>query len=303
VLGGGSNLLISDDGFDGLVLKVENKGIEILSQDESSVTLKVASGEVWDEFVKFVVKNNWWGVENLSHIPGSTGAIAVQNVGAYGQEAKNVIDSVVVFNRETHEIQSLKSADCGFAYRSSIFNTSQKGKYIIFNIVFKLSKIPQPILSYRDLQIKFEGQNPSLDEIRNAVIVIRDKKFPFPTGAKKGNAGSFFKNPLLDDSKYSDLVATILKTFGNEKAEELGKKKFEDQDQIKVPAAFLIELCGLKDLENGGAAINQNQPLVIINKSGTATAAEVLALANRVRSEVLAKTGIELAFEPELIGF
>lgn len=303
VLGGGSNLLISDEGYDGLVLKVENRGIEILAEDEKSVTLKVASGEVWDEFVKFVVRNNWWGVENLSHIPGSTGAIAVQNVGAYGQEAKNVIDSVVVFNRQTHEIQSIKAADCGFSYRASIFNTTQKGKYIIFNIVFRLSKIPKPILSYRDLQLKFEGQDPSLNEIRDAVIVIRDKKFPFPTRAKKGNAGSFFKNPLLVNSKYDELSRNIKKTFGDAKAGELEKKKFEDQGQIKVPAAFLIELCGLKNLENGGAAINQNQPLVIINKSGMATAADVLALANRVKSEVLAKTGIELVFEPELIGF
>jgi len=303
VLGGGSNLLISDAGFDGLVLKVENKGIEISAEDGNSVVLKVASGENWDEVVKFAVTNNWWGIENLSHIPGSTGAIAVQNVGAYGQEAKDVIDSVIVFNRETHEIQSLKANDCGFSYRSSIFNTSQKGKYIIFNIIFKLSKEAKAALSYRDLQSKFQGKNPSLEEIRTAVIEIRDQKFPFPTEAKKGNAGSFFKNPVLDGAQYEELKRNIQKAFGDERAGELEKKKFADGSNIKVPAAFLIELCRLKDLENDGAAINQNQPLVIINKSGKATAADVLALAGQVKSQILNKTGIELLFEPELIGF
>ena len=197
VLGGGSNLLISDDGFEGLVMKVENRGIEILNQNENQVLLKVASGEVWDEVVKFAVQNGWWGIENLSHIPGSTGAIAVQNVGAYGQEAKNVIESVTVFDRQTGQITSIDNAGCGFSYRSSIFNTAYKGRYIIFYINFILQKNGQPNLSYRDLQKKFNGQNPSLQEIRQAVTEIRDTKFPFPTEAKKGNAGSFFKNPIL----------------------------------------------------------------------------------------------------------
>jgi UDP-N-acetylmuramate dehydrogenase len=316
VLGGGSNLLISDAGFNGLVIKVQNKGIEILSQDENQVLLKVASGENWDEVVKFAVTNNWWGIENLSHIPGSTGAIAVQNVGAYGQEAKNVIDSVVVFNKETHEIQSLKAEDCGFGYRSSIFNTAQKGKYIIFCISFKLSKIPAPILSYRDLQNKFSDHKPSLQEIRDSVIEIRDKKFPFPTEAKKGNAGSFFKNPVLSERDYNELKELVRDNFGTEKAQELDAKKFNesiDTDnsrivlsrdiKIKVPAAFLIDLCGLKDLTSGGAGINANQPLVIINQNGQAAAQDVLSLANKVKAAVLAKTGIELKFEPELIGF
>ena len=329
VLGGGSNILISDNGFDGLVLKVENRGVEILSEDANQVTLKVASGENWDEVVRFAVNNNWWGIENLSHIPGSTGAIAVQNVGAYGQEAKNVIESVVVFNKETHEIQNLKASECGFSYRSSIFNTQAKGQYIIFYIHFKLSKVPKPNLSYRDLKNRFffaedphpnplpggEGTKiPSLAEIRSAVIEIRDQKFPFPTEAKKGNAGSFFKNPVLSKSGYEKLRQAIVKNFGNDKASELDKKKFSDSTNltavkcvlngsVKVPAAFLIDLSGLKNLSNGGAAINQNQPLVIINQSGTATSAEVLGLASQVKNAVLSKTGISLNFEPELIGF
>lgn len=303
ILGGGSNLLVSDEGFEGLVIRVVNKGIEIVSQDPAQVLLKVASGENWDEVVKFAVKNNWWGVENLSHIPGSTGAIAVQNVGAYGQEAKNVIESVTVFDTETHQILNLNNKDCGFAYRSSIFNTTKKGKYIIFYITFRLSKVPRPILSYRDLNVKFDGVNPSLSDIRQVVIEIRDKKFPFPTEAKKGNAGSFFKNPILEKQAFENLQNKIEKNFGRDAATKLDSKKFQDGDKIKVPAAYLIELCNLKDLENGGAAINYNQPLVIVNKTGGATAKDVLNLAERVILEVKEKTGIKLVYEPELIGF
>ncbi len=303
VLGGGSNILVSDEGFNGLVIKVVNKGIEILTENSDQVLLKVASGEVWDEVVKFSVKNNWWGIENLSHIPGSSGAIAVQNVGAYGQEASKVIESVTVFNRETHQILNLAATDCGFGYRQSIFNTAERGKYIIFYITFKLSKKAQPDLSYRDLQIKFEGKNPRLDKIREAVIEIRDKKFPFPTEAKKGNAGSFFKNPILNNEEYDLLEHNVAINFEKEGLEKLKAKVFKDGNSLKVPAAFLIDLCNLKNLQSGGAAINPNQPLVIINQSGTATAQDVLNLAKEVRQSVFNKTGIGLKFEPELIGF
>jgi UDP-N-acetylmuramate dehydrogenase len=303
ILGGGSNLLVSDQGFNGLVIKVVNKGIEILSEEENKVLLKVASGEVWDEAVAFAVNNNWWGMENLSHIPGSTGAIAVQNVGAYGQEASKIITEVSVFDTQTHQIISISNADCGFAYRQSIFNTTQKGRYIIFHIVFSLSKIPRPILSYRDLQSKFAGASPSLEEIRQAVIEIRDKKFPFPVQAKNGNAGSFFKNPILTQQEYKNLLNVLGKNFGAAAGENLQKKKFEENGQIKIPAAYLIDICGLKDLQSGGAAINKNQPLVIVNQSGSATAAEVLALAEKVKTEVNRKTGISLKFEPEFLGF
>jgi UDP-N-acetylmuramate dehydrogenase len=303
ILGGGSNLLVSDQGFNGLVIKVVNKGIEILSEEENKVLLKVASGEVWDEAVAFAVNNNWWGMENLSHIPGSTGAIAVQNVGAYGQEASKIITEVSVFDTQTHQIISISNADCGFAYRQSIFNTTQKGRYIIFHIVFSLSKIPRPILSYRDLQSKFAGASPSLEEIRQAVIEIRDKKFPFPTEAKKGNAGSFFKNLILTAEEFLVLKSRIEKESGNETAEKLESKKFVEGDKTKVPTAFLLDLCGLKDLSEGGAAVNYNQPLVVINKNGQATSADVINLAKKVKQTVKEKLGINIHIEPELIGF
>ncbi len=303
VLGGGSNILVSDEGFDGLVIKIVNKGMEILLQDRNQILIKVASGEVWDEVVKFVVENNWWGIENLSHIPGSTGAIAVQNVGAYGQEASRVIESVMAFDKETQNIENFKNSGCGFGYRQSIFNSSRKEKYIIFNITFRLSKTGNPNLEYRDLKAKFDGKNPSLGEIRRAIIEIRDKKFPFPVEAKNGNAGSFFKNPVLNPDGYRQLHAKVTAEFGKRASDGLDKWKFDDKRQVKVPAAYLIELCGLKDMQSGGAAINKNQPLVIINQTGKATAQDVLNLADQVRQTVLTKTGIELRFEPELVGF
>jgi UDP-N-acetylmuramate dehydrogenase len=311
VLGGGSNLLVSDEGFNGLVVKVENKGIEVIDwvnqqsadRNQQRILLKVASGEVWDEVVAFSVKNNWWGLENLSHIPGSSGAIAVQNVGAYGQEAFKVIKSVTVFNTQTHQILELTNEQCQFAYRKSIFNTTEKGKYIIFYITLELSKISQPILTYRDLESRFKNQNPTISEIRQAVIEIRNKKYPFPTEAKLGNAGSFFKNINLNLKEFKALKISVETQFGAEYAQKLELKSFISEAVIKVPSAYLMELCGLKDLQVGGAKINHNQPLVIINETGTATAKDVVQLAQKIMESVYIKLGVKLTVEPELVGF
>lgn len=303
VLGGGSNLLVSDSGYGGLVMKVENKGIEIISDDKNQIQLKVASGEVWDEVVNFATQNNWWGIENLSHIPGSAGAIAVQNVGAYGQEAKNVIESVTVFDRQNGQIIKLSKDDCGFAYRSSIFNTASKGRYIIFYVDFLLQKNGRPNLSYRDLRAKFSGQDPSLNQIRETITEIRDKKFPFPAGSGNGNAGSFFKNPILDNKGYGILKNLIAQNFGREFSVLLEERAFADGDKIKIPAAFLLDICGLKDEQYGGAKINCNQPLVIVNYTGEASSGDILMLAVKVLKAVKDKTGIALKAEPELLGF
>ncbi len=304
ILGGGSNILVSDEGYNGLVIKVIHKGVEILNNDDNnSIWLKVSSSEVWDDIVKLSVKNNWWGIENLSHIPGLTGAIAVQNVGAYGQEASNVIENVTVFNKKTKIIEILKNTECGFSYRRSIFNSTHKGVYVILDITFKLQKNGKPNIGYRDLHIRFEHKHPSIEEVRQAVIEIRDKKFPFPKEAKNGNAGSFFKNPIISQKEYESLQSKIEKEFGLVVSEDLQKKKFVDNEDIKIPAAFLIDICKLKDLNFGGAAINNTQPLVIVNKTGTATATDVIHLAYEVKETVFNKTGIELAFEPEFIGF
>ena len=302
ILGDGTNTYFGADLSRFLFVKMNIKGVEF--KDEGDTVLVTArGGEVWDEVVQKSAEQNLWGIENLSHIPGSTGAIAVQNVGAYGQEASSVIKAVTVFNRESRVITSLNNEDCKFAYRSSIFNTIEKGKYIIFDILLELKKAGSPNLSYRDLKAWFGDKQPTLTDLRAAVIQIRDKKFPFPTEAKKGNAGSFFKNPVLNKIGYEKCKTVILANFGSKEAELLENKRFYEGSEVKIPAAFLMEICNVKSTTFGGAAINANQPLVIINETGLATAQDVFNLASSVKERILAKTGIELIFEPELVGF
>jgi UDP-N-acetylmuramate dehydrogenase len=303
ILGGGSNLLVSDAGFEGLVVKVNNQGIEIAHEDAESVTLKIAAGEVWDKVVEFSVKNGWWGIENLSHIPGSAGAIAVQNVGAYGQEASQVLVSVTAYDIKNHAIIRLLKSECGFGYRQSIFNTTETGRFIIFELELRLQKNLLPNLTYRDLAKKFEGQNPNLEEIRQAVIEIRDKKYPYPDKAVNGNAGSFFKNPVLNAQAFLDLKQKIQSAFGDAASQTLEDRKFSEQGQIKVPAAFLMELLGLKGMQVGSVKINPTQPLVILNVTGKAKASEVLNLARLVITEVKHKFNLTLKIEPCLLGF
>ncbi len=304
ILGGGSNLLVSDKGFNGLVIKVVNKGIEVIKESNTEVLLKAASGENWDELVKFCAGNGWWGIENLSHIPGSTGAVAVQNVGAYGQEAGNVIESVAVFDRQTGQILTLNNSDCGFAYRKSIFNGEKKGQYIIFYIYFRLSKTPKPVLSYRDMATRFSGQQPSLIEIRQAIIEIRNKKYPFPVEAKNGNAGSFFKNIVLDEAASKTLLGKVENRFGLEAKDALQKKLFvSNNGVVKVPTAALMELLVLKNLSIGGTKIKPSQPLVIINETGSATASDVLDLAKKVIGSIEKSFELRVEIEPNLLGF
>lgn len=303
ILEGGSNLLVSDRGFDGLVIKIELTGKKVIREDREFVWLEVAAGEIWDEVVELTVKKRWWGIENLSHIPGKTGAIAVQNVGAYGQEASQVVETVTVYDIQEGNSKTLRNRECGFGYRRSIFNFEQKGRYVILQLVLKLDKAAAPELTYWDLKQRFAGKLPLLADIRQAIIDIRDKKFPFPTVAKNGNAGSFFKNPILSPEAYELLKQRLQENFTPDVAEKIESKKFGDNGQIKIPAAFLIDICGLKDLSRGGAAVNRGQPLVIVNKTGNATAANVLELANAIKNEVKTKTGVGLIFEPELVGF
>jgi UDP-N-acetylmuramate dehydrogenase len=302
VLGGGSNVVVSDEGFNGLVMHPEMTGIEIVAENDQFVHYKVAAGENWDKFVAMMVEKGLYGIENLSHIPGNTGAVAVQNVGAYGQEASQVIEEVEVFDTRDNEVKTISAADCNFSYRKSNFNCTEKGRYIILSTVFKLHKNGQLNLSYRDLKEKFEGKNPTLTEIRNEVIEIRNRKFPFPKEAKNGNAGSFFKNTTTTEIGYGEMRNKVVQSFGEEIATKMDDKIFRGKDEIKIPSAFLIDICGLKNTEVGGAAINENQPLVIINQSGMATAADVVNLATKIKDTVFEKTGVVLVQEPELIG-
>ncbi len=305
VLGGGSNTLISDSGYRGLVIQPFVKGVKVLEETDTKVFLSVGSAENWDEFVQLAVSKEWWGIENLSYVPGSVGALAVQNVGAYGQEASEVIVSVTAYDTINHTELTIANNECGFYYRHSIFNTTEKGKYIILNTQIKLSKVAKPNLSYPDLVKAFENNsNPSISQVRQAIIDIRNKKYPFPVEAKGGSVGSFFQNPLLTQVQIEELDRRIQTNFDKAvqtRYLELKAKFASKKIGLKV-SAFLIDICGLKGKQIGGAYINPNQPLVVLN-DGSATAADVLGLSKLVRTEVYEKTGVIVPIEPEFVGF
>jgi len=306
VLGGGSNILVSDRGFDGLVIQPIKKGIRVVEEDAKEVVLGVQAGETWDHAVAFAVEQQWWGIENLSHIPGQTGAALVQNIGAYGAQLSDVFQSAEVIEIATGEIRILDREACRLGYRSSIFNTTHKGRFIISNLRIRLAKHGQPNLRYRDVRSYFAQRGltfPSLDEIRQAITSIRDTKFPFPREEKGGNAGSFFKNPLLTEAEYQRLEDRLQSNLTHDLAKLRAlRNEFHPADRIKIPAAFLIDACGLKGFRIGGAQVNPRQPVVLLNQGG-ATAYDVLSLARHVRRTVYEKTGVVIELEPELVGF
>src|SRR5579884_2393620 len=307
VLGGGSNVLISDDGLDALVLHPANEGIALVHEHSEGVKVSVEAAEPWDCFVARAVECNWWGVENLSHIPGQAGAALVQNIGAYGQQISDVLESAEVVDLATGETQTFMKNALGLAYRQSIFNTTHRGRYFIARITLQLSRKPHRNLGYSDVRLWFEKlgvQEPSLDQIRQAIIAIRDRKFPFPREEKGGNAGSFFKNLILNEAEFDVLRSNLRRNFSNQvctRLEEI-RLRSESRDAIKVPSAFLIEICELKGHREGRARVNENQPLVLLNDGG-ATASDVLKLAGFVRRTVRARTGMTISLEPELVGF
>jgi len=328
ILGGGSNMLVSDRGFDGLVIHISNCGIVAQtsvcdppaeSQTEVRATLRIASGEVWDDVVKFAVEHDLWGIENLSRIPGRTGAVAVQNVGAYGQEIKDVLVNVEVFDRMTKSFRTLSDEVCHFTYRKSIFNTTEKNRYVILYTTLQLSTEPNRNLGYPDVKKWFEGNpHPSLEEIRHAIKEIRDRKFPFPAESIEGNAGSFFKNSLLNAEQYDELLKRFEQNLPEHLARirtgvESGKWKAEAElnspldprhsPLFKIPSAFIFEACGLKGFRRGDVQLNPTQPVIVLNVTGEATADEVLSVVREVRAIVEEKTGLHLYTEPELIGF
>lgn len=318
VLGGGSNILVSDAGFRGCVIHPAHTGIDIVESDAApgaggaSLRLRIAAGEPWDRTVGFTVERGWWGIENLSHIPGQSGAALVQNIGAYGQQLSDVFERAEVLSMPDGGLQILAAAECGLGYRRSVFNSARRGEFLIWSITLSLNPKPQPQLSYRDVRAYFaerDNRQPSHREIREAIIQIRDRKFPFPREERGGNAGSFFKNPALDPEAWQSLETRITARFG-----ESGKAGFAEVRRrlnltgsapagpMNVPAAFLIDICGLKGFEAGRAQVNPSQPLVILNQGG-ATADDVLRVAGHVRRTVHRETGVVLELEPELVGF
>lgn len=307
VLGGGSNILVSDCGFDGVVVHPTHRGIEILREDSEAVTLQAESAEAWDDLVQHAVDHHLWGIENLSHIPGQAGAALVQNIGAYGQQVSDVVQSAEVVETATGASRVLSAAECEFGYRRSILNSTARGQFIIVRLTLRLPKDGRPLLDYPDVRTYFQERGiaqPSLSEIRQAIISIRDRKFPFPREERGGNAGSFFKNLSLAEAEYEVLQENVARNFAHDAVVRLEaiRHRFPSADRIKIPTAFLIEICGLKGHRIGGAQVNENQPLVLLNQGG-ATAQDVMALAKHVRKTVRARTGMTIAVEPELVGF
>ncbi len=292
VLGGGSNVLVADEGFDGLVLQIALRGIEV---KENIVIAR--AGEDWDELCAFCVGENLAGIECMSGIPGLIGATPVQNVGAYGQEVSETIVSVRVFDRKSGEFLELTNADCRFGYRASIFNSSDKNRFIILAVTFKLIKNGAPKIVYQDLRELFARSEPSLQETRDAVRNIRAEKAMLvrQDGADANSAGSFFKNPVVSNAKFAE----IAERFGIENVPNFKA----DEKSVKIPAAWLIEQSGFqKGYTRGSAGLSTRHTLALTNRGG-ASAKEILALKSEIQAKVKEKFGIELFPEPVFIGF
>lgn len=283
-IGGGSNLLFVKD-FDGLVIRSAIKGIVRYDKNESTAFAIAGAGESWRDFVDWCVASGLAGVENLAGIPGQVGAAAVQNIGAYGAEAADVIHHVECLDLLNREVKVFTAEECQFAYRDSMFKHEGKGRYIVLRVSFRLKvSTKAENLVYGPLRQLEErlGHSPSIHEVASEVVKIRDSKLPDPE--RLGSAGSFFKNPVVDRSYYE---SRLLSEHPEMPHYDHGK------DKVKVPAGWLIEHAGLKGYRIGGAQVYERQCLVIVN-TGNATAEDVVNLADHVMNTVKEKYGIEL---------
>ena len=296
-IGGGSNLLFTDD-FKGTVLHSKIDFIEVLEGCEE-VLVSVGAGVVFDDFCAWAAKEGLWGVENLSYIPGEVGASAVQNIGAYGVEVKDVIRKVYCYDTHEEEFVNFGVDECGYGYRDSIFKRPEmKGRYVVTHVVFALSREPKPVLDYGHLRdaVATSAVQVTPELIRKTIIKIRKEKLPEPS--VKGSAGSFFKNPVVPMEHFLKIEAAA-------KAEHGPDYKVPHYDlpegMVKIPAAWMIEQCGWKGKRSGGAAVWDKQPLVIVNHTGEAYPEEIIGLEKRIIASVKAKFDIELHPEVEHI--
>lgn len=291
ILGGGSNILFTKD-FGGLVIKVNLKGIEVVNETEEQVTVKVGAGENWHAFVLHCVSNNWGGVENLSLIPGTVGAAPIQNIGAYGAEVKEVITRVEGIHVDTGQVQSFSNQQCAFGYRESIFKHTLKEKFFISSVTLSLTKKNHRFnISYSPLQSLLKDENIktiTLKKISDAVIAIRKQKLPDPTII--GNAGSFFKNPTIPQSQYDELKKSFPSIPGYT----------TDYQEVKVPAAWLIEQCGWKGKTFDSIGVHTQQALVLVNyKNGEGE--KIWKLAQKILASVQEKFNVQLKPEVNVI--
>jgi UDP-N-acetylmuramate dehydrogenase len=300
VLGGGSNVLVSDSGWPGLILQIGISGIDH-NHERETIRLIVGAGEDWDAFVAFCVTRHCAGVECLSGIPGSVGATPVQNVGAYGQEVSQTIASVLVFDLADKQVREMDATDCEFSYRSSIFNTRERGRYIILRVTYEVRAGGAPSLLYADLQRYFAGRNetPTLSEVREAVLKIRAGKGMLitPGDPDSHSAGSFFKNPVLTAAQFEELSHRA-------KERNLQLPSYSALlQQKKISAAWLVENSGFaKGYVKGQAGISSKHALAIVNRGG-ATAADIIAMKDEIQARVEQTWGIRLEPEPVLVGF
>lgn len=287
VMGGANNILFTRD-IDFPIIIPRNEQIEILSEGNEGVYVRVGAGLEWDELVAWSVERGLWGLENLSLIPGKVGAAPVQNIGAYGAEAKDTIASVEMFFPEQGAFVTLAAEHCGFGYRESVFKHTLKGRVIITSVTFCLSKVAAPKLGYGDVEREVEARGGvSLTNIREAICAIRRAKLP--DTAVTGNAGSFFKNPIVEASVAQNLL---------EQYPDMPHYPTTDTTKVKLAAGWLIDQCGLKGYSEGNVGVHSRQALVLINTTGNATGSEVIAFAGKVCQTVAQKFGITI--EPEV---
>ena len=290
ILGGGSNILFTKD-IDALVLHNRIMGMEVIKEDRHHVYVKAGAGELWHDFVTFALLHNLAGTENLSLIPGTVGAAPMQNIGAYGVEQKEIFFSLDAVNRDTQEVKNFSLLDCKFGYRESIFKNALKGQYIICHVIYRLNKDAALNTSYGAIQQELEHlgiKNPSIKDISEAVCNIRRSKLPDP--AEIGNAGSFFKNPVVTEEKFAalqkdnpDLVGYAL-----------------DDESVKLAAGWLIEKCGWKGYRKGDAGCHAKQALVLVNY-GEATGEEIYNLSQMIIDDVDEKFDVVLSREVNVI--
>lgn len=290
ILGGGSNILLTKD-FDGMAIKINLKGMKVLQSEEQAIYIEAMAGEVWHDFVAFCVQNNWGGVENLSLIPGCVGAAPMQNIGAYGAEIKSVFHSLTAVEIASGELITFTNDQCEFGYRESVFKNKHKGKYIIVSVTFKLNKQPNLNYSYGAIQEVLQKAgitHPSIQDVSKAVIEIRKSKLPDPSVL--GNAGSFFKNPEIALESYNQIKIQYPDMPGYPTS----------QNQVKIPAGWLIEQCEWKGKIVGNTGAHKNQALVLVN-FGTADGNEVLNLAKQIQDSVFQKFNIHIQAEVNII--
>lgn len=289
VLGGGSNMLLTKD-FEGLVIKLEIKGIHLIHENEDQLLVEVGAGEIWHDLVLHCIQQDWAGLENLSLIPGTVGASPMQNIGAYGVEIKDVFHSLTALHRDTLTLTTFDAPACKFGYRESVFKNELKDQYVITSVTFSLSKTPHFRLDYgaiQDVLLEKGVQQPTLKAVSDAVIHIRESKLPNPK--EIGNAGSFFKNPSIPSTQYGALKAQYPSLPG-----------YPSTEGVKVPAGWLIEQAGWKGKRFGEVGVHAKQALVLVNY-GAGTGEEIKSLSEQIQASILEKFGIALLAEVNFI--